>query len=1178
MFRPIQKQQSQSPLPIPKSGGQLNSLPVGSSDMTRSPAMESDTNIDIIHMTPQISRGEQTNDLEIATTHNARLDHAEITVPATPFFVRGNRGEPNNRSRIDFEKFNEYLAELEALSIAAGGEKHKDQVQKKLIDKLAKIRAINIDEAKNEAKRASSDSTAEKGAAAGIDNVKAYTYRVTDLLRDAGAAAEHLALKSLGNAEQKQKFHGLAALFIQTKRLVRGVGAEKILVDAAKTVDEKLMELMSDKPDSSLITTKTVATTPPHAFSKYTVGEVNSLVVDEQGLLLYFPAKTVSAAGHGTVGLASMTDGVTAAWGKDNFRAALTFSDLLKTTLNEKANSTWIKSSGQNSRRLLSTLSAVKHGLGFITGQLHTEGFSSSIYSNDKLGKTRVENAFAINDVIQKSLVDAKWKEGVNNLVNRFFLPLTEDIKIRQDGNLPPPANPYEVITELIKGSYSDHGANFTATVGKHWNVGKISPGLSGTGVLSYDRLHFDMELPSKPSDLLDSAFHQDVRETLKLHDTVIQKLDPASKSREKSGIFHQYQQINARFAALHSGTVDRDFTPDEINYFGEKNSIQSVFHRPILSPSPDTAIGIKNCLDDLGKIHGNVVDGLSNLGSPRGMPTALKGELKNSKREIIRQINSQVWGDTYPDGEKGAMKDTEKFKRQTLYNLEAGLGRVGIELALLNRHHEQGNTSLDDDQLIALNEQYAGLKAGLTSRDFLGNPNKDIAYSPLKTIALFNRHQIIASGTLIAGANLSSLIYHGDVTPSNVAGDLYVKLQAQYENATNQFDPTREGQFLVLSFELASGLISALPPAARLQEHAVHAVSKTVMAIVRKSIANEKVEFSEQSWQEISQHLIGTLGTNVQTGAKVAIKLHQPYDNAEWRLQKITESKTQQGGLDVNVPFVEIAIKDSSTKQEQQIVGADWSIHKMTIKYLNAAIKESGSMVLNDQLATRYFSIPNTITQIVDDAMSWTDTYLAGRETQGDAIQDGNNGSKKRPYPSDIHRFLGDPALVRSAERAPEVQRYAPGTPKSNATSPLTRMASLCQQVGATENWAKTKADWDVAKAKIESYKTFNERRDYWKSEDGQRLLKTFIDMVEIYTEVTTAVGKHADETHKPTNSGMTNKVALPKTGRVETLGAYLMGGRAKNNVTARTSVERDEDDERYELAERQIAQQEES
>jgi hypothetical protein len=1152
MFRQ-QRQQPKKTLPIAQPLVQSASSQGSSSGIERAGVVEHGTVAPVIPIRQQSEHGQHV-DNDIRSVHSADLEQPELARKATPFFVRGDKGDSNKLSKIDLENFDDYLTGLEALSKAVGGDRNKNEVQRKLVEKLEKIRAIND----SEAKKMASHDQAVRDAAAGIDNVKAYTNQVTDLLRDAQAGAEHLAMKSFGNAAQKQKFECLAALLIQTKRLVRGVGAEKILIDAANTIDERLMALMGNRPDSSLITTKTVAVTPPKIFSKYTAGEVDSLVVDEQGLLLYFPAKTASVAGHGTVGIASMTGGVTATWGKDNFRAALTFSDLLKTTLNEKANANWIKSNGPAGRKLLQGLSAVRRGLGYISGQLHTEEFSSSIYSDDKLGKTRVENAFAINNAIKRSSLDADWKNGVDALVNKFFLPLADDIRIRQEDSLPAPANPYDVITELIKGSYSDHGANFTAQVGRRLNLGKISPSLSGTGVLSYDRFHFDMQLPSKPSDLLDSTYHQDVRETLKLHATIMQKVEAGPGAREKVGVFHQYDRMNTAFVALHAGTADRDFTADEINYFGNKDVIPSVFHTSILSSPPGAPARINNCLNDLAQINGRVVEALSQLGSPRGMPKGLKKEMEKSKEDIIKQIIADVWGDAYPDGVKGAMKDPEKFKRQTLYNLEIGLGRVGIELAMLNRHHEQGNTAFDDETLTALNKQYAEMKERLTSRDFLGNPNRDFALSPVVNTADFNRHQIIASGTMVAGANLSSLIYSGDVAPSNVAGDLYVKLQAQYENAVNQFDPTREGQFLVLSFELSSGVLSALPPAARLQEHVVHAVSKTAMAIVRKSIENEKVQFSDQNWQEISQHLVGVLGTNVQTGAKTAIKLHRPSKNTEWRLQKVTESKTQQGGIDAGFPFVEIVAKDSSTKQEQQIVGPDWSINKMTIKYLNTAVNDAGDIVLNDELATRYCSVPNTISQIIDDGMNWTNDYLARQDgqanqsAQGAENQSGGSGSVKQRYPSDIHRFLGDPVLVRSAEQAPKVSEYAPGTPMTRVESPLTRMANLCQQVGAPADWATTKAQWDATKLEIESLKTLDARRAYWEAPKGQALLKTFAGMIGIYTEVTTAAARHVDRADQVTGSGTVSKVKLPTQSFSKTLRDKVRRRKASNGSAA--------------------------
>jgi len=1108
-------------------------------------------------------------------------ERADLARNATPFFVRGNRGDLSNLSKIDHEKFNEYLDQLETLLPAVEDNGRGRKTQDKLSGSLEKIREINRDEIK----KLNSNNEAVRNAALGIENVKAYTNKVTDLLRDAQAGAEHMALKSVGDREKKLQFDSLAGTFLQTKRLVRGVGAEKILLDSVQTIDAKLMDLMSNRPDSSLITTNTVAVTPPHAFSKFTGGKIDSLVVDEQGLLLYFPAKTFSAAGHGTVGLASMTGGLTGVRGKDNFRAAVTFSDLLKTTLIEKADSNWIRSNGPTGRKMLQTLNAVRSGLGFVAGQLHTEEYSPSMYSSDKLGKTRVENVFAINDVVQKNSQNDGWKQRFDDLTNKFFLPVAEDIKIRKEAELPPPANPYDVVTELIKGSYSDHGANFTVQAGKHWDAGKISPGISGTGVLSYDRFHFDMQLPSKPSELLDSTFHQDVRETLKLHDTIIQKLNPSPKSREKAGVFNQYSRMNASFAQLHADAADRDFTAAETDYFGEKTSIRSEFHGPILAPSLATATCIERCLDDLATMNSKMTKDLAYLGSPRGMPNGLKAEMTKGKSDVIKQIHADVWGDAYPGGEKEAMKDTDKFKRQTMYNLEIGLGRVGIELALLNRHHQNGNAVLNDEQLTELNQRYMDLKDQLTSREFMGNPNKDFDYSPLKTTALFNRHQVIASGTLVAGGNLSSLIYSGDVAPSNTAGDLYIKLQAQYENAVNQFDTTREGQFLVLSFELSSGVLAAIPPGGRLQEHAVHAVSKAAMGVVGQSIKNAKVEFSKQSEDEIAQHMMGILGTNVQSGAKVAIKMHKPYANAEWRLQKVTESKTQQGGIDLSVPFVEIVAKDSSTKQEQQIVGPDWSVNKMTIKYLTPAITNAGPIALNNELATRYYSIPNTITQIVDDAMSWTDGYLSsqeqaapGQSAQAAANQGTDGKAGKKPYPSDIHRFLGDPALVRSGERAPEVSMAAPGPSPADASSPLVRMANLCKANGATpDNWKETKAQWDITKKKIESLKTFEARRAYWDAEGGD-LLRTFSKMIEIYTEVTTAAGKHADKTHKPTKSGMTNKVTLPETGRFKAFQEHLRQRHVEKEAAKTTRRPPGISGDIYEMDDRQTEQREDS
>jgi len=1076
----------------------------------------------------------------------SRSPSMEIARQATPFFVRGDRGIPDSLSKINLEHFDEYLKGIEALAAGAAGEGRSGrEVKTNLIDKLAQIRTINAAEL---------NKTPE--AAAGIDNVKAYTNSVTDLLKDAQACAEHQGLTSFGNAEQRLKFESLAALLLQTKRLVRGVGAEKILIDSANALDNKLTALMSTRPDSTFTTTKTVAVTPPKIFTKFTGGKVDNVVVDEQGLLLYFPAATVSVAGHGTVGIASMTGGVTGVLGKDNFRAAMTFSDLLKTTLNEKANATWIKSNGTVGRNFLKTLNAVRSGLGFLTGQLAADEFSPSIYSDYKLGNTRVETAFAVNDAVQKSEVGRAWKHDVDALVKKFFLPLTKDIIIRQEGDLPPPADPFHVISELIKGSFSDHGANFTAQIGQHWQAGTKTVGLSETNVLSYDRLHFGMQLPSKPSDLLDTTFHQDVRETLKLHNEIIQKLNLPPGSREQAGIFTQYKRMNEEFSGLPRSVADREFTLDEVDYFGEKSSVPAAFHGPILSPSQGTIDSVGNSLADLAGKHDQVIRELSRLGVHKGLPTGIKRTIKETQEEVFRNINEHVWDNTYP----GKLKDItnkpeefEKFKRQTFYNLEIGLGRVGIEIAMLNRHKEQGNTaSFSEDQLQDLNVQYSNLKRTLTSRDFMGNPNKDFGLSPLKTTAEFNKHQVTVSGTLVAGANLSKLFYPTDVTPSNVAGDLYIKLQAQYQNATNQFDPTREGQFLLLSFELSSGLLSAVKPEARLQEHIVHAVSKAAMAMVGRSIKNDKVKFSDQTWKDLAQQVISVVGTNVQAGTRATIKIHKPAENAEWRLQKVTEFKTQQGGIDGNVPFVEIKVLDSTAKQEQQILGPDWSVHKMTVKYLTAAIGNKDPIVLNDEMANRYCSRPNTISQLIDDAMSWTGVHLAslapqtaavsGQPTQDGANQDGNRGGNRPPYPSDIHRFLGNEIFVRSGEIAPVVQKNAPGSSTTQAESPLAKMEELCRQLGehapgvtrdwTSDDWAATKTLWDAEKTQIESLKTLDERRAYWATDRGNELLKAFVKMVGIYTDVTTAVAKHADKEHQATKSGMVNDVKLDRRG----------------------------------------------
>jgi hypothetical protein len=113
--------------------------------------------------------------------------------------------------------------------------------------------------------------------------------------------------------------------------------------------------------------------------------------------------------------------------------------------------------------------------------------------------------------------------------------------------------------------------------------------------------------------------------------------------------------------------------------------------------------------------------------------------------------------------------------------------------------------------------------------------------------------------------------------------------------------------------------------------------------------------------------------------------------------------------------------------------------------------------------------------------------------------------------------------------------------------------MSNLCKQVGTSLNWEATKAEWETTKAKIESLTTITERRNYWETDAGKKLLKTFIDMVGIYAEVTTAVAKHADREHQVTRSGMTNAVELPKQRLTKSLKGRLRLNRKNRNAIAK-------------------------
>lgn len=153
-----------------------------------------------------------------------------------------------------------------------------------------------------------------------------------------------------------------------------------------------------------------------------------------------------------------------------------------------------------------------------------------------------------------------------------------------------------------------------------------------------------------------------------------------------------------------------------------------------------------------------------------------------------------------------------------------------------------------------------------------------------------------------------------------------------------------------------------------------------------------------------------------------------------------------------------------------------------------------------------------------------------------------------------------------------------APGPSPADASSPLVRMANLCKANGATpDNWKETKAQWDITKKKIESLKTFEARRAYWDAEGGD-LLRTFSKMIEIYTEVTTAAGKHADKTHKPTKSGMTNKVTLPETGRFKAFQEHLRQRHVEKEAAKTTRRPPGISGDIYEMDDRQTEQREDS